>query len=97
MTPVRRKLACDLPALLGLALVVLVLLVAIAGPWIAPYPGDATASRLVRRLKPPTTLFPFGTDNLGRDIFSRVILGASGALTVALLSGSRWPSAFRSA
>ncbi len=73
----------DLPAMFGLALVVLVLLVAIAGPWIAPYPADATASHLARRLKPPTGPFPFGTDNLGRDILSRVILGARGALTVA--------------
>jgi peptide/nickel transport system permease protein len=83
MNPVLRKLSRDLPAMFGLALVVAVLVVAIAGPWIAPFPNDAVASHLVRRLKPPTGAFPFGTDNLGRDILSRVILGARGALQVA--------------
>jgi peptide/nickel transport system permease protein len=83
MSPILRKLSRDLPAMLGLALVVIVVLIAIVGPWIAPYPGDVTASHLARRLKPPTGSFPFGTDNLGRDILSRVILGARGALTVA--------------
>ena len=83
MNPVLRKLSRDLPAMAGLAIVVFVLVIAIIGPWIAPYPGDASASHLARRLKPPTGPFPFGTDNLGRDIFSRVILGARGALLVA--------------
>jgi peptide/nickel transport system permease protein len=69
--------------MIGLVIVVVVLVIAIIGPWIAPYPGDAAASHLARRLKPPTGPFPFGTDNLGRDILSRVILGARGALTVA--------------
>jgi peptide/nickel transport system permease protein len=60
------------------------LCLAILGPGLAPFPGDAAASHLARRLKPPTMAYPFGTDNLGRDIFSRVILGARGVLLVAL-------------
>jgi hypothetical protein len=39
---------------------------------------------LLQRLKPPSVAFPFGTDNLGRDIFSRVILGTRNALLVAV-------------
>src|SRR5271169_2541698 len=58
--------------------------VAVIGPWIVPHPGDVVASHLLQRLKPPSAAFPFGTDNLGRDIFSRVILGARGALEVSL-------------
>ncbi len=54
------------------------------GPWIAPHPGDVTASHLLLRLRPPSAAFPFGTDNLGRDMFSRVILGARDALEVSL-------------
>jgi peptide/nickel transport system permease protein len=84
MTPVLRKLTRDVPAMIGLAIVVIVVLIAILGPMLAPYPGDAAASHLARRLKPPTAAYPFGTDNLGRDILSRVILGARGALQVAL-------------
>ncbi len=79
-----RKFARDIPAMLGLAIVVAVVFLAIFGPWIAPYPQDATQSHLLQRLRPPSAAFPFGTDNLGRDIFSRVILGARGALKVAL-------------
>jgi peptide/nickel transport system permease protein len=79
-----KKFAHDLPALIGLIIVVFAVAVAIVGPWIAPHPGDIVASHLLQRLKPPSVQFPFGTDNLGRDIFSRVILGTRGALEVAL-------------
>ncbi|RAI59796.1 ABC transporter permease [Roseicella frigidaeris] len=81
---VLRKFLRDIPAVAGALIVLLVLLLAILGPWIAPYPEDAAASHLLRRLRPPSAAFPFGTDNLGRDILSRVILGARGALTVSL-------------
>ncbi len=80
-----QKFRRDIPAVCGLVIVVAVALLAILGPWVAPYPGDATASHLLQRLKPPSAAFPFGTDNLGRDILSRVILGARGALVLALL------------
>jgi peptide/nickel transport system permease protein len=43
------------------------------------YDGD-----LISRLKPPSAEFWFGTDSLGRDVFSRVIMGTRGALEVAL-------------
>jgi peptide/nickel transport system permease protein len=79
-----KKFARDIPALTGLLIVLFAVFVAIAGPWIAPHPGDIVASHLWQRLKPPSVQFPFGTDNLGRDIFSRVILGTRGALEVAL-------------
>jgi peptide/nickel transport system permease protein len=79
-----RKFVRDLPALLGLAIVAMALLIAVVGPWIAPYPDDVVASHLLQRLKAPSPDFPFGTDNLGRDMLSRVILGTRGALEVAL-------------
>ena len=79
------KFAKDKPAVLGAAIVLLIAIVAILAPLLAPYPGDVAASHLLRRLKPPSWDHPFGTDNLGRDIFSRVILGARGALTIALM------------
>jgi peptide/nickel transport system permease protein len=84
MIPIVRKLSHDVPAMIGLAIVVIVVLIAVFGPLLAPFPGDAAASHLMRRLKPPSAQYPFGTDNLGRDIFSRVILGARGALRVSL-------------
>ena len=79
-----RKFLRDIPAVAGLAIVLLVVLLALFGPLIAPYPGDITAAHLARRLAAPSAQFPFGTDDLGRDMLSRVILGAPGALEVAL-------------
>jgi peptide/nickel transport system permease protein len=79
-----KKFARDIPAVIGLVIVAFAVIVALIGPWLAPHPGDIVASHLLQRLKPPSAAFPFGTDNLGRDIFSRVILGTRGALEVAL-------------
>jgi peptide/nickel transport system permease protein len=79
-----KKFARDIPALIGLVIVIVALIIAIVGPWIAPHPGDIVASHLLQRLKPPSGAFPFGTDNLGRDLLSRVILGTRGALEVAV-------------
>jgi len=82
---VLKKFARDFPALAGLVIVLAIVVVALIGPWVAPYPGDAAGSHLLQRLKPPSAAFPFGTDNLGRDLLSRVILGARGALEVAVI------------
>lgn len=84
MSLILRKLARDVPAVIGLTIVIVVLIIAVLGPLIAPYPEDVAASHLTRRLKPPSWAYPFGTDNMGRDILSRVIMGARGALMVAM-------------
>jgi len=70
-----------------------VLLIAILGPLAgAPIPATRPPRISARRLKPPSADFLFGTDNLGRDIFSRVILGALGALAIALTVVSGRPA-----
>ncbi len=79
-----RRLLRDPVAALGFALVLFAIVVALFAPWIAPHPEAAFESNLPTRLKAPSAEFPFGTDNLGRDILSRVILGTRGALAVAL-------------
>jgi peptide/nickel transport system permease protein len=48
--------------------------------WIAPFPYDETNVR--QRLKPPGAQFYLGTDNLGRDLFSRIVYGARVSVTV---------------
>lgn len=58
----------------GGMLVLVLMLCAIFAHWIAPYPYDETNVR--QRLKPPGAQFYLGTDNLGRDVFSRIIYGA---------------------
>jgi peptide/nickel transport system permease protein len=75
---------------LGAAIVLGVLFCAIFAPWIAPHnPQDQD---LLHMLSPPAWLtdgdwaFPLGTDNLGRDVLSRLIYGSRVALTVAVIS-----------
>ena len=79
------KFAKDKPAVLGGIIVLAAVIIAVFAPLLAPYPGDVAVSHLLLRLKPPSFEHPFGTDNLGRDILSRVILGTRGALTIALM------------
>jgi peptide/nickel transport system permease protein len=71
---------------LGSLIVLAMLVVAIFAPWIAPYNPEEFIEGGSARLQPPSWRFPMGTDNLGRDILSRVIYGARLSLLVALVS-----------
>jgi peptide/nickel transport system permease protein len=72
------------PLTLSGALIVLVLiLTALLAPWIAPY--SPTRQNLVERLLAPSGTHWMGTDELGRDIFSRVIWGSQITLTIVAL------------
>jgi peptide/nickel transport system permease protein len=64
----------------GAVIVVVLLFCAAFAPWIATHPYDQANIR--HRLKPPSTQFYLGTDNLGRDLFSRIIYGARISVTV---------------
>lgn len=59
---------------IGAAIVIGWALVALLAPWIAPY--DPIAHSLPEKLQAPNLLHPFGTDNFGRDVLSRVMHGA---------------------
>lgn len=72
----------DLLGLTGLVIVMLILASAVFAPWIAPY--DPIALNVPDRLQPPSATHLMGTDQLGRDTFSRVIWGGRVALQVAL-------------
>lgn len=65
-----------LPGTLAVGTVVVAAFVALAvlGPWIAPFDPDAFSVRA--RLQPPSAAHLFGTDEFGRDVFSRVLAGA---------------------
>jgi peptide/nickel transport system permease protein len=73
----------------GLTIVTLLAFAAILAPWLAPY--DPAAQQLKDRLVGPTWEHPFGNDDLGRDILSRLLMGARVSMrvgaTVVLLSG----------
>ncbi|MGE3269223.1 MAG: ABC transporter permease [Chloroflexota bacterium] len=80
-------------AVFGLALTLLFILTAILAPVLAPH--DPTAFTLGQQLKPPSATNLLGTDELGRDIFSRILWGARitllitlGAVLVSLVIGT---------
>jgi peptide/nickel transport system permease protein len=70
-------------AVAGLGIVVALLLVAAFAPLIAPY--NPLAQALDKRLLPPSSVNWFGTDALGRDIFSRIVHGARVTLVIVVL------------
>jgi peptide/nickel transport system permease protein len=80
---VARALARNPLAMVGLAIILGLLLVAALAPWIAPY--SPYQGSLPNRLQPPSSEHWMGTDELGRDIFSRVIHGARITLMIVLL------------
>lgn len=73
-------------SMFGLALVLFFLFLAAFGPSIAPFPDDALgAIHMENRLQPPGATHWFGTDEMGADIYSRVLVGARISLWVGLL------------
>lgn len=67
----------------GLALLLAFVLAALCAPWVAPY--DPIAQDAAARLLPPSVAHPFGTDNFGRDVLSRVIWGTRIDLQIAVI------------
>lgn len=79
-----RKLAHSVPLILGGLLVVGVVTVASFAPWLTGY--DPEAMDMTRRLAKPGPEHFLGTDNFGRDLWTRAAFGARVSLTVALVS-----------
>jgi peptide/nickel transport system permease protein len=81
-----RVLASRPTAVFGAVVLVLVLVLAIGAPWIAPFDPLKTSWSLVR--KAPSALHWFGTDEVGRDLLSRVIWGARASLSAGVIAVS---------
>ncbi|MCU0513786.1 MAG: ABC transporter permease [Anaerolineae bacterium] len=71
-------------AAVGLLIVTVMLIAALTAPFIAPYNPNKTSVR--DRLQPPGTTFFLGTDDFGRDIFSRLLHGAGFSLRIAIFA-----------
>jgi ABC-type dipeptide/oligopeptide/nickel transport system permease subunit len=80
---VLRRLARDRVAALAGLVLTLVVFAALLAPWIAPY--DPYFTDLTKVMRPPDAEHWFGTDNTGRDIFSRVIYGTRATLMLGLV------------
>ena len=81
-----RRLRRHTLAMLGAGIIGLLIFAAVAAPWVAPYdpvemsPSDA--------LQPPSREHPMGTDQYGRDLFSRIVFGSRISLSVGIISVS---------
>lgn len=77
----RRRLA-----MVGLVVVLGFVLLALAAPWVSPHDPIATSWGAIR--KPPSAAHWFGTDEIGRDVLSRVVWGARASLLAGVVSVS---------
>ncbi|MCD6428080.1 MAG: ABC transporter permease [Desulfurococcales archaeon] len=70
----------------GLVVVAAFIVLGLIAPYITPYPQDAwgLTYNVENRFQPPSLAHPFGTDELGRDVLSRVILGARFSLMISV-------------
>lgn len=81
-----RTFARNSSAMLGLGIVLVFLVTAAIGPWIVPFPDHATgAINLDQKLQPPDAVHWFGTDEVGNDVFTRVVLGTRVTLQIACI------------
>ncbi|MFC4025056.1 ABC transporter permease [Oceanobacillus longus] len=84
MRPFLKRLKKDKVGLVGCIGILLVILVALFAPVLAPYGPEQMHTQ--NALESPSSEFIFGTDEFGRDIFSRIIYGAQVSLQVGLIS-----------
>ncbi|MBV8393192.1 MAG: ABC transporter permease, partial [Alphaproteobacteria bacterium] len=85
-----RKPRAPSTLMLGSFFLTAIVIACLIGIWFTPY--DPTAFAVRFRLQPPTALHPFGTDEFGRDVLSRVLAGGHlslatgfGAMAISLL------------
>lgn len=80
-----RSLRRDRTALMGLVLVAALVAAAVLAPLLAPH--DPNKVDVLRTFAPPSRRFPLGTDNLGRDVLSRILFGARLSIGTAVVAG----------
>ncbi|MCU1549657.1 MAG: transporter permease [Glaciihabitans sp.] len=82
----RKKFASlrNAKSLTGLIILLVFLVIALIGQWIAPYSPDALSTSI---LSAPSPAHWLGTDHLGRDVFSQLIIGTRGVMLVGVVAG----------
>lgn len=79
-----KRLKRSKSAIVGLCIILFLVIIAILAPWITPYRYDQTD--LKNTFSPPTWQHPFGTDDLGRDILSRIMYGGRYSLRIGIIA-----------
>ena len=80
-----KKFLRDVPAVLGLLIVVIAVILALFPGLLVDNVDRVNRGDILQRLKPPSPDLPFGSDDLGRNIFDRVVMGTRSALTISTL------------
>jgi len=78
-----RELRSNKTALSGVIIIFLLVFIAIFAPFVAPH--DAVDQNLKKRLSPPSSEYPLGTDHLGRCVLSRLIYGTRISLSIGMV------------
>jgi peptide/nickel transport system permease protein len=81
---VMKRLSKNKIAMTGLVIILILFLLAILSPWIMPYKYDAM--NMLERFQGPSLQHLCGTDDMGRDIFSRLLYGARASLSLGFLA-----------
>ena len=81
-----KKFLQDISGTIGAVIVLLLIVTAILAPIIAPYPEDVSKAHIMTRLEPPSRNHPFGTDDAGRDVLSRVIFGSRVTISIVFFA-----------
>lgn len=73
-------------AMLGLAILVVMIALAVCADWIADYDTNVTGMNMAERLQTPSAKHWFGTDSYGRDVFARIIHGSRLSLSLSIFA-----------
>ena len=84
MVQALRRVVRNPMGLIGLSVLVVLVVCAITAPLLAPY--DPVAQHPGQELRPPSLEFLLGSDNLGRDLLSRIIFGSRNSLLVGVVA-----------
>ncbi|GBG55301.1 oligopeptide transport system permease protein OppC [Sporomusaceae bacterium FL31] len=79
-----RRLKANKLAMLGLYTIILIMMIALVGPWLSSL--SYSDQNLLQANKPPSSEHWFGTDSLGRDLFIRVLYGARISLSIGIVA-----------
>lgn len=85
-TQIMRQVARNLMGVIGICILVVFVVIAIIGPYVAPYEVNMTINGQFERLLPESSDHLMGTDTFGHDIFSQLLYGAKTSITVGVVA-----------
>jgi peptide/nickel transport system permease protein len=81
-----KKFLKDISGTTGALILIILFVLAAFAPYVAPFPEDVSKAHIMSRLEAPSLEHPFGTDDAGRDVLSRVIFGSRVTIIIVFFS-----------